>query len=139
MIQYRIGNLLDSEAEALVREQGLELLEDHELLSNRSSYAIGDYYHEFKLRISERDKRDAILRITSDPSFTTEDLALKELRHQILANRYIGERMVQNYETEVSYVREYFEPSGEQGYAPTFRRVSISKIGNELRFEDIDE
>ena len=43
------------------------------------------------------------------------------------------------HETENSYVREYFEPSGQEGYAPTFRRISISKTKNELTFEDIDE
>ena len=108
-------------------------------MSNRSSYAIGDYYLEFKLSISERDKRDLILVITNAPSFTTEEIAFNDMVHRKLEDRYFGERVVRNYETEVSYVREYFEPSGRQGYAPTFRRVSIGKVGNELRFEDIDE
>jgi hypothetical protein len=38
-----------------------------------------------------------------------------------------------------AYVREYFQPSGQEGYAPTFRRISIYKNKNELTFEDIDE
>lgn len=53
--------------------------------------------------------------------------------------RYFGPKVTQNYETENAYVREYFEPSGREGYAPTFRRISISKTKNELIFEDIDE
>jgi hypothetical protein len=47
--------------------------------------------------------------------------------------------VTQNYETEKAFVREYFQPSGQKGYAPTFRRISISKSDNELTFEDIDE
>lgn len=39
----------------------------------------------------------------------------------------------------VAFVREYFEPSGSEGWAPTFRRISISKTQNTLTFEDIDE
>ena len=53
--------------------------------------------------------------------------------------RYIGPKVIQNYETKYAFVREYFEPSGQEGYAPTFRRVSISKSKNELTFEDIVE
>lgn len=47
--------------------------------------------------------------------------------------------MIQNYETEITYVREYFEPNGKEGYAPTFRRISISKTENVLKYEDIEE
>ena len=54
-------------------------------------------------------------------------------------DRYFGPRITQDYQTERSYVREYFQPSGRQGYAPTFRRISISKTESKLTFEDIDE
>ncbi|WP_327983654.1 hypothetical protein [Bergeyella porcorum] len=39
----------------------------------------------------------------------------------------------------IAFVREYFEPSGREGWAPTFTRISISKTKNTLTFEDINE
>lgn len=56
---------------------------------------------------------------------------------QAVPDRYFGKKVIQNHETEDSYVREYFEPGRHEGYAPTFRRISMSKTKNELTFEDI--
>lgn len=47
--------------------------------------------------------------------------------------------MAQNYETENVFVREYFKPGGQKGYAPAFRRISIRKETNESTLEDIGE
>lgn len=106
--------------------------------------AIGDYYQTFTLKISERDKQEAILKIKNSDDFkiyrTINQSIIDSLiyLHQNL-DRYFGPKVVKNYETENSYVREYFQPSGRKGYAPTFRRISISKTESELTFEDIDE
>lgn len=125
-------------AKELVEEQNIILQDKFDLLNNESMSAIGDYYHTFTLKISERDKQDAITKIRSADNFNADNGNIESLPYQQAPDRYFGKEVIQNYETENSYVREYFEPSGRQGYAPTFRRISISKTKNELTFEDID-
>jgi len=124
-------------AKGLVEEQDFKLQDEFDLIKNESFSAIGDYYHTFTLKISERDRQEAILKITSSKDYhTSKDITDN---HPYTHDRYLGPKITWNYENEYSYVREYFEPSGRQGYAPTFRRISISKTNNELTFEDIDE
>jgi hypothetical protein len=125
-------------AKELVEEQQILLQDKFELKENKSTSAIGDYYHTFTLKISERDKQNAIVKIKSADNFKTDNTSINQTLY-LSDNRYFGPKVTQNYETENSYVREYFEPSGRKGYAPTFRRISISKAKNELTFEDIDE
>ncbi len=126
-------------AKELVEEQNFILLDEFELLNNESMSAIGDYYHTFTLKISDRDKQDAITKIKSSDNYKIDDGSIETLLYQHAPDRYFGKKIIQNYETDNTYVREYFEPSGRKGYAPTFRRISISKTSNELTFEDIDE
>lgn len=90
------------------------------------------------LKISERDKRHAITKINSADNFKTDDSSINQTLY-LSDQRYFGPKVTQNYETEDAYIRECFEPSGQAGYAPTFRRISISKTNNELIFEDINE
>ena len=126
-------------AKELVEEQDIKLTDDFELLKNESMSAIGDYYHTFTLKISERDRQNAISKIKSADNFKSYNGSIETLMYQSAPDRYFGKKVVQNYATENYFVREYFEPSGREGYAPTFRRISISKTDNELTFEDIDE
>jgi hypothetical protein len=125
-------------AKELVEEQQILLVDKFELVKNESSSAIGDYYHTFTLKISEHDKKNAILKIKSEDNFKADNSSIDQTLY-LSENRYFGPKVSQNYETENAYVREYFQPSGKEGYAPTFRRISISKTNNELTFEDIDE
>jgi hypothetical protein len=126
-------------AKELVEEQEFKLQDEFELLNNESMSAIGDYYHTFTIKISDRDKQDAITKIKSSDNYKTDNSSIETILYQQAPDRYFGKKITQNYETENTYVREYFEPSGRKGYAPTFRRISISKTNNELTFEDIDE
>ena len=125
-------------ANKLVEEQGIELIDEFELVHNESMTAIGDYYHTFTLEISEKDKQRAISEIKNSDNFQLDNHSI-DYKPYLSKNRYFGPKVIQNYETEYAFVREYFEPSGQKGYAPTFRRISISKSKNELTFEDIDE
>ncbi len=127
-----------SQAKELVTEQGFMLTDKFDLIKNESLSGIGDYYHTFTLEISERDKKEAILKIKSADNFKMDSESSNNLLYQE-RNRYVGPKVIQNYETENSYVREYFKPSGQKGYAPIFRRILISKTRCELTFEDIDE
>lgn len=78
------------------------------------------------------------MKIKSSDNFKADNTSIDQLLY-LSDQRYFGPKVTQNYETENTYVREYFQPSGQEGYAPTFRRISISKTNNELTFEDIDE
>jgi hypothetical protein len=126
-------------AKELVEEQDIKLTDEFELLKNESISSIEESYHTFTLKISERNKQDAIAKIKNAVNFEPYDNGSKESLLYEQGDRYFGPKLIQNYETESSYIREYFQPSGRQGYAPTFRRISVSKTGNLLTFEDIDE
>jgi hypothetical protein len=125
-------------AKELVEEQQIILTDEFELTANKSNSAIGDYYHTFTLKLSDRDKQNAISKIISADNFKKDNSSVDQTLY-LSDDRYFGPKVTQNYETEKAFVREYFQPSGQKGYAPTFRRISISKSDNELTFEDIDE
>jgi len=100
--------------------------------------AIGDYYHTFTLKISEHDKCNAILKIKSSYNFKKYNSSIDQPLY-LPGKSFFGAEVIQNYETADAYVRESFQPSGREGYASTFRRISIYKTKSELTFEDIDE
>lgn len=138
-IRYEDHFFTKNMAKELVDEQDIFLADEFELERNESLGTIGEFYHTFTLKISENDKQNAILKIRSADNFNESNESIDTLMFQSAPKRYFGEKVVQNYVTEKAFVREYFEPSGRENYAPTFRRISINKTGNELVFEDIDE
>jgi hypothetical protein len=89
------------------------------------------------LKISEKDKKIIIEQIKNDKSFK----GIKDNKADIsrITDGYFGKKIFQNYEDETQFVREYFEPSGKQNYAPTYRKIEINKADNKLIFEDIDD
>lgn len=121
----------------LINEQGIELKDEFDLVHNESMSAIGDYYHTFTLKISESDKQKAIAEIKNADNFQSDNSSIAYMLY--LSHRYFGPKVTRNYETDNAYIREYFEPGGQKGYAPTFRRISIIKTKKELIFEDIGE
>jgi hypothetical protein len=130
--------LQKNNAKELLEEQQILLVDKFELQENKSMSAIGDYYHTFTLKLSESDRQNAILKIKSADNFKADNSYIDQTLY-LSDKRYFGPKVIQNYETENAYVREYFQPSGQEGYAPTYRRILISKTKNELTFEDIDE
>ena len=126
-----------NDARELLTEQDINLEDKFEIVENESMSAIGDYYHTFTLDISEKDKQIIINQIKNSPNFkgltdTKEDLL------RSTEDRYEGNKLTQNYESDNQYVREYYQPNG-QGYAPTYRKIEIDKGQNRLTFEDINE
>ena len=126
-----------NDAKNLIEEQEIILEDKFEIENNESMWAIGDYYHTFTLKISERDKIRAIDKIKNSPEFKKSGETIEDYLYEA-QNRYNGPKQTQNYEIDNYYVREYYKPNG-RGYAPTFRRILISKKENKLKFEDIDE
>lgn len=125
-----------NDAKKLIEEQELKLTDEFKLENNESMWAIGDYYHTFTLTISEKDKLNVIQQIKSSNNFKEIGKPTTDLLFDI-EDRYKGPKQTQNYETEKAFIREYIKPNG-QGYAPTFRRIIVDKLKNELIFEDID-
>lgn len=120
----------------LLTEQNIKLNDEFELNENKSMSSIGDYYHTFTLKISEKDKARIINEIKTSKNFN-----LYKQTESYFDNRedyYKGPKRIKNYETENQFIRELFEPQGE-GYAPTWRKIKIDKKENLLIFEDIDE
>lgn len=132
----------ENNARELVQEQGILLKENFELLINESSspFVVGaDYYHTFTLSISAADAQRAIESKRNSPNFIRNPDSVNSMLYMRSEGRYTGPTITQEYEAGGWYVREYFKPYGEENYAPTFRRISVTPQGNNLKFEDIAE
>lgn len=126
-----------TDARKLINLQGIQLKEDFELLKNESMSAPGDYYHTFTLKISEREKERIISQIRSSKQFRNLNDSVQNIFQ--LTDRYLGEPVIQNFETDGAFVRRTLRPAGEINYAPLFHVITVCKRKNELRFEDIVE
>ena len=127
-----------NDAKTLVQKQDFELVDDFDLIKNESTSAPGDYYHTFTLAISDRDRSNAIKKIKNSNNFDV-DKPKDDNPLYVFLDHYFGPTVVLNYQTDHAFIREYFKPSGREGYAYTYYIITISKTTNELVFEDIDE
>jgi hypothetical protein len=125
------------DARKFLAEQDIYLTDNFEITENKSMSGIGDYYHKFVLDISEQDKKRIIEHIRKSENFKHANENVTDITN--LTDRYFGKKLTQNYESQGYFVREYFEPSGKQNYAPTYRKIQIDKTESKLTFEDIDE
>jgi len=125
-----------SDAIELLSEQEIQLHDDFELINNESMSAIGDYYHTFTLRISETDRERLIEEIKTSNNYNKDISTGNYFNNR--DDYYNGPKRIKNYETEMRYVKELFEPQGK-GYAPIYQKIGIDKKDNLLIFEDIDD
>ena len=123
-------------ATEFLTEQNIKLNDDFEIKENKSMSSIGDYYHTFTLKISEKDKVKIINEIKNSKNFNLDKET--EIYFDNRKDYYEGPKKIKNYESEKQFVREIFEPNGK-GYAPTWRKIEIDKKESLLIFEDIDE
>jgi hypothetical protein len=123
-------------ATELLAEQNIKLNDEFELNENKSMSSIGDYYHTFTLKISEKDKARIINEIKISKNFNQDKQTVSYFDNR--KDYYNGPKRINNYETENHFIRELFEPNGE-GYAPTWRKIEIDKKQSLLIFEDINE
>ena len=143
MILYTIArpddeNFTKEEIMELVQEQGFTLEDSFEIIKQHKSYGIGDQFETFTIKISEKDKNNAIRLITNSKNFKYKNPNNSE-RLYMSKNKYYGPKIIRNSESQYGFTREYFEPSGLSGLAPTYRSIFISNKTNELTFSDIDE
>lgn len=125
-----------NDAKELLKEQNIVLIDEFELIQNKSMSGIGDYYHTFTLKITSYDKNKIISEIQKSKNYNSD---LKtENYFENPKDYYNGPKRIKNYETQNQFIRELFQPNGDN-YAPTWRKIEIDKNGNLLIFEDIDE
>jgi hypothetical protein len=123
-----------SDVKKYLTEQKVELKDEFKIQDNESG-GLRDYYHKFELEISDSDKQRIINQIRSSDNYQDEinnEFYLPELAK----NRYEGDTLYANYQTEWEYKKAMFYPNGK-GYTPTYRVISISKEKNELTFEEL--
>jgi hypothetical protein len=125
-----------NDAKELLEEQNIQLIDEFELTENKSMSGIGDYYHTFTLKITNQDKNKIIREIQKAKNYNSG--LINENYFENRDDYYNGPRRIKNYETENQFVRELFQPNGDN-YAPTWRKIEIDKKSNLLIFEDIDE
>lgn len=125
-----------NDAKKALREQNIILNDDFEISENKSMSGIGDYYHTFTLKISRADKSKIVAEIRNANDSIIDEESVPEITE--LTDRYLGQKVIQNYETKDKYVRKTFQPNGKD-IAPTYQVVTIEKNKNEITLEDIDE
>jgi hypothetical protein len=123
-----------SDAKEFLAKQQIELKDDFKILENKSG-GFMDYYHRFKLEISDKDKNRLIDKITSEQNYVDK---IQNNFHlpDIAVNRYEGDTITTNYETDWEYKTEIYYSNGK-GYTPTHKIISISKKESKLIFEHI--
>jgi len=124
-----------NDARKLIEEQKFKLTDEFDIENYKSASLLEDYYHTFTLTISEKDRLKLIQQIKHSEGYKKLGQPTTDFIDYRIKYRYIGQEKTQDYETENEYVREFFKPNG-QGYAPTFRRISIDKKVNKLTFEE---
>jgi hypothetical protein len=123
----------EKDARKLLSEQNVELKDDFEIIKNESIGTI-DYYHRFELLISESDKKRLLTEFKSSKSYNDSISGYFDLPRT--QDRYIGNSVTINYQTNTEFKSEFYEPNGE-GYVPTYRIISIHRSENKLIFEEI--
>ncbi|WP_156875573.1 hypothetical protein [Lacinutrix venerupis] len=122
-----------SDAIEHLSEQNIELKDDFEILENKSVGTV-DYYHRFELSISESDKKRLVSEIKTSKFY--QDSIKSYFHLPSTQDRYVGNSVTLNYQTQMEYKSEFYEPNGK-GYVPTFRIISIPKSENKIIFEEI--
>ena len=118
-----------------VEEQGIELIDDFEFDQVVNMVSIdGDRIGRgfFTIIISERDKKNGIVKITNSDNFIS--LGPGDYGKAIGSS---GLKVIKNYEINDYFSREYSEPNRQEGRTLTSRSISISKTGNTLSFMDM--
>ena len=125
-----------NQARSLLAEHDIILKDDFKILNNKSRSPMADYYHRFRLEISDNDKNQIIERIKKADGFK----GINEEKKDLLPNTsdYNTTRIIQNYEDDVMFVTENYRPNHE-GEASVYKRIELEKSENTLVFIEMQE
>ena len=124
--------LSNEDAAFWLEQHGFDLNEEFDVIDNDSGIGIGESFHNFSLKISDRDKATLIKRIKNDTTFFIQTKPLNRI--DLMTDRHFGETVRLYYESDCCYIYDFFEPSGQKGYSPTHEIITIYKEGNWLSF-----
>jgi len=124
-----------SDVKERLKEHNIEVKDDFELVSNKSG-GFQDYFHQFSLTISTKDRERLIEQIKTADNYKDEIQEMFDLRYGKIRYSDIDTFFTANYQDEWNFIYEYFKPN-KQGYKPTWDRVSISKTENKLTYERV--
>jgi hypothetical protein len=120
----------------IVEDMDFKLKDDFKIIDNSFNAYDDEYNQTFSLEISNQDKNRLIHEIKSSKNFIPVNQY--DSNSKIYPDRYVGSKVSWNYENKENYIREYFEPMGEN-ISPIKRIISISKTSNELTFLDSND
>jgi len=134
-IKVYIDDYLFFKGDALefLAEQNIDLKDDFEIIEHKQVGTV-DYYRRFELLISKPDKQRLIKELTTSVFY--QDSISGYLHLPNTQERYIGDTITVNYQTQYEYKSEFYRPNGK-GYAPTYRIISIPISESKLIFEEI--
>lgn len=124
-----------SDAKKMLKENKLELLDNFTIESNKIT-GMSDLYQIFELQISEKDKERIIRQIRNSPYFkgsANEDYTLSSE-----VGSGLTKKIYCDYEKREVICRETYQKL-RQGYASDYDIISISKTGNTLSFERMND
>lgn len=125
-----------NQARKFLAEQNIVLKDDFKILNNKTSFAMGYYYHRFRLEISENDKNRIIEQIKKSDKFKSLDEEKLDLYSNSLDIN--SSKILQSYEDDSVFVKEFLRPNHEGG-ASTYFKVELEKSVNTLVYEEIRE
>lgn len=123
-----------NQAKKILAEQDIVLKDDFKVLNNKTRSPLGDYYHRFRLEISEEDKNRLINEIKLVPYFKSINEEKKDLLSDFLDEK--ASKIKQNYEDEDIFVKEYLRPNHEGGKS-TYLKIEVGKNDDTLVYEEI--
>ena len=117
-----------SNATEYLSEQGILISDDFEILENNSSFAIGDYYRYFRLKISDKDAQrisEHISKYSDKGIIETQKGDQKILKEFSVHDSIIFEQNSQIFRME--------------GMTPIRVRITMDKPTKELRYKNVQE
>ncbi len=125
-----------NQARGILAKQGIVLKDDFKVLNNKSRSPMADYYHRFRLEISDNDKNAIIEEIKNTEGF----IGLKGKKIDVRSNLrgFNVLKTIQNFEVEDMFVKEYFRPNHE-GEPSIYKKIEIEKTLNTIVYIEMQD
>lgn len=130
--KYEDSFFFKSDVRKTLRAHNMELKDDFSILFNQSG-GLKDYSHQFKLTISDSDKKRLVSQILQSENYVNNDQPTPDLindhsRYTDTLTSYFA-----NYCNGPYYVHEFYL-TRPKGGAPIWEQILIAVTGNELQY-----